>query len=190
MHSHDSRARSAICLGAAIRLNLPVVLLALLLTATTGHSFTALYAFGDSLSDTGRNPAPAPSYFNGRFSNGPLWVEYLSTSFGLAYNPSNNFAVAGSTTSNLLSQVAGVSASPSLKSALFTLESGANDFVANIDLGSNDLAWSAVIASAVANTTNAVAVLYTKGAREVLVGNLLNIGQTPLFSTLPADEVV
>ena len=56
-------------------------------------------------------------------------------------------------------------------------------------MGSNDLAWSSVISNTVANLTNAVGVLYTNGAREILVGNLLNIGQTPLFSTLPSDEV-
>ena len=50
------------------------VWLALFLPATTGYSFTALYVFGDSLSDTGRSPAPAPLYFNGRYSYGPLWV--------------------------------------------------------------------------------------------------------------------
>lgn len=44
-------------------------------------------AFGDSLSDNGNltenvpsflNPASAPGYFKGRFSNGPTWVELLS----------------------------------------------------------------------------------------------------------------
>ena len=84
----------------------PAVLLALFLTATTGYSFTALYSFGDSLTDTGRTPpSPPSSYFNGRYSNGPLWVEYLSAQLGLSYNASNNFAVSGSTTSNLLSQI-------------------------------------------------------------------------------------
>jgi hypothetical protein len=37
----------------------PLVLLAfLLLAATTSYSFTALYAFGDSISDTARHRAP------------------------------------------------------------------------------------------------------------------------------------
>src|ERR1700720_1020420 len=76
---------------AIARISFTAVLLALCLAATTGYSFTALYAFGDSLSDTGRNPAPGPSYYNGRYSNGPLWVEYLSAQLGLTYNSSNNF---------------------------------------------------------------------------------------------------
>jgi hypothetical protein len=110
----------------------PVVGLVLLLTATTGWSFTALYVFGDSLSDTGNNPAPAPSYYNGRYSNGPLWVEYLSADLGLPYNASNNFAESGSTTADLASQIAGVAPSANLPSALFTVESGGNDFIANV----------------------------------------------------------
>jgi drug/metabolite transporter (DMT)-like permease/transposase len=44
--------------------------------------FTQIVAFGDSLSDTGDLlAARGPSdrwYFEGRFSNGPVWVEYLA----------------------------------------------------------------------------------------------------------------
>ena len=41
-------------------------------------AYDALYAFGDSLTDTGREPAEPVLHYNGRWSNGPLWVEYLS----------------------------------------------------------------------------------------------------------------
>ena len=95
-----------------------LILLTLLLLARSGGAFTALYVFGDSLSDTGRSPAtPSTNYFNGRFSNGPLWVEYLSADLGIPYNPSNNFAVSGTTTADLLAQIAGVPASTNLDSA-------------------------------------------------------------------------
>ena len=55
-------------------------------------AYDALYAFGDSLTDTGREPAEPVLHYNGRWSNGPLWVEYLSERLGFAYNPSNNYA--------------------------------------------------------------------------------------------------
>ncbi len=58
--------------------------------------FSAIYVFSDSLSDQGNifnitggsvNPTkaipPSPPYFNGRFSNGPLWVDYLGQNLGL-----------------------------------------------------------------------------------------------------------
>lgn len=50
--------------------------------------FGNIVAFGDSLTHNGNLYAateatggipPAPSYSNGRFSNGPVWVEYLAT---------------------------------------------------------------------------------------------------------------
>jgi hypothetical protein len=43
--------------------------------------FTGLYAFGDSLTDTGNLPTEfqlPPPYFDGRRSNGILWVEKLA----------------------------------------------------------------------------------------------------------------
>jgi phospholipase/lecithinase/hemolysin len=58
--------------------------------------FSAMYVFGDSLSDQGNifnltggsvNPTqatpPSPPYFNGRYSNGPNWVDYLGQNLGL-----------------------------------------------------------------------------------------------------------
>jgi phospholipase/lecithinase/hemolysin len=155
--------------------------------ASRGSTFSAYYAFGDSLSDTGRNPAtPAGSYYNGRWSNGPLWVEYLSADLGLAYNPSNNWAISGSTSSNLLSQIANVPSSPALHTALFSVLSGGNDFLNNVTLGVNDSAWALVVTDAVSNITLTVTTLYTNGAREVIVGNLPNLGQTPAFNSAPA----
>jgi phospholipase/lecithinase/hemolysin len=168
------------------RMILASVTLTLFLTASTGRSFTALYVFGDSLSDTGRNPAPATNYYDGRFCNGPLWVEYLSTNLGLVYNASNNFAVSGSTTSNLLSQVAGLPPSTNLSTGLFTVVSGGNDFLDSVNLGVNDAGWTNVITNAVINLTNAIAQLYTNGAREMIVGNLASLGHTPAFIGTPA----
>ena len=161
------------------------VCLALCLMANSGWAFSALYSFGDSLSDTGRNPAPAVSYYNGRYSNGALWVEYLATQLGLTYNPSNNLAVAGSTTADLAAEVAQVSAGPDFSGSLFTIWSGGNDFLDNATLGLNDPAWNTVIMSALQNITNAVNSLYAKGAREILVGNLPNIAQIPAANGLP-----
>lgn len=162
------------------------IFLALGLMANQSYAFSALYVFGDSLSDTGNNPAPAGSYYNGRYSNGPLWVEYLSADLGLPYNASNNFAYSGSQTSDLQSQIAGVPASPALHTALFSVLSGGNDFLDNAGLGENDAAWGMVITNAVDNITLAVTTLYTNGAREVIVGNLPNLGQIPEANGLGA----
>ncbi|KAJ3346391.1 hypothetical protein HDU83_003124 [Entophlyctis luteolus] len=46
------------------------------------HDVKTIVSFGDSISDTGNTfkllGVPQPPYWNGRFSNGPVWVEYLS----------------------------------------------------------------------------------------------------------------
>lgn len=59
-------------------------------TKASAASFDQLYVFGDSLSDTGniynatRKTYPeSPPYFEGRFSDGPLWVDYLGDQLGL-----------------------------------------------------------------------------------------------------------
>jgi phospholipase/lecithinase/hemolysin len=59
--------------------------------------FSKVYVFGDSLVDTGNvyiatsadpnDPfptfPPSPPYYNGRHSNGPLWVEVMAAELGL-----------------------------------------------------------------------------------------------------------
>jgi len=94
---------------------------ALLLTGAQGLAatspFTAIYSFGDSLSDAGNlyllslNPAngiahqPLLPYSNGRFSNGNVWTQDLANALGLGpLNPSlsplggNDYAYGGATT--------------------------------------------------------------------------------------------
>ena len=88
---------------------------AVLLSPAAAHAYSALYVFGDSLSDAGNlllatsapgspvSPQPLPPYANGQFSNGPTWVEDLSVSLGLgAEQPSllggNDYAYGGATT--------------------------------------------------------------------------------------------
>jgi phospholipase/lecithinase/hemolysin len=84
--------------------------LALLIGLATAQAdstaFSRLFVFGDSLSDTGNLYAmtggyPPPPYWNGRFSNGKLWVEYLADSLQMPIAAGDNYAVAGATTGRL-----------------------------------------------------------------------------------------
>jgi phospholipase/lecithinase/hemolysin len=110
---------------------LRVVLWATCLAATAaGAPFTSLYFFGDSLTDTGNvlegtsvlnrytfglvPQHPAAPYFDGRFSNGPVWAEYTAARLGHPNDaspagmslgwlgqvggPGNNYAVGGART--------------------------------------------------------------------------------------------
>lgn len=71
--------------------------------------FGSLFAFGDSLTDTGNlfaisagTEPPSPPYFDGRFSNGPVWIESfaprldLEIDFGTPF--AGNFAIGGAFT--------------------------------------------------------------------------------------------
>lgn len=160
--------------------------------------FSHVPTFGDSLSDTGNfyrlsGGYPPPPYFEGRFCNGPLWVEYLAAELGMNYDAMDNFAVAGATTSTinsndgagqkypgLLNEVesfinAGGASEP--ERALYVVAAGANDF--SVGLGSGASPQS-IIANGVNNTVAAVQRLRGAGARFIIVMNVPDLGVTPL----------
>lgn len=67
----------------------------------TAASFSQLYVFGDSLSDTGNSfnatgIPPSPPYYQGR-SNVPVWVDYLASELGLSAQQQTNYAFGGAT---------------------------------------------------------------------------------------------
>lgn len=155
--------------------------------------FTGVYIFGDSLSDTGNvyaatggaNP-PAP-YYDGRFSNGPTWVEQLATRHLdlAAPTPSlaggTNHAWGGAYTStegdvpSALSQVNGyVAAGGGFASTdLVILWGGANDFLSG---GVTDPAVS------VGNLSVSITALVGAGANTILVPNLPDLSDTPAIT--------
>jgi len=145
-------------------------------------SYDSLVVFGHSWTDTARNPATG-DYWKGRYSNGPLWVEYLSTNLGFAYAASKNFAVSGATSADVLkSQIPLYHATTNAVSPLFVVWAYEGDFGAVIfgDGGSglgrnltNETFWSNIVQRVVLNTSNSIAALYTKGARAVVVPNMI-----------------
>ena len=153
--------------------------------AQTGLAFAGIVSLGDSLSDTGNNPPPPGSdYYQGEWSNGPLWDQYLAEGFNV---PLHNVAFAGSQTSDLANQVtAAAGLSLDLSTNLCTLWSGANDFIQNTNLGLNDSAWNGVIHDGVANISNAVAALYARGARQFMIVNVPDLAMTPAGLQFPA----
>ncbi len=172
---------------------------ALVVSLASGQAFaySALYAFGDSLSDSGNvsvltgGTVPAAPYAPGRFSNGPVWVEVLAANLGLAANPAllggTNYAFGGavtgapfaSSTPTLSAQVnslylpsVGGAADPN---ALYVVWGGGND-VRNIGQGLNP---PLAIGNSVSNILGIVSTLAAAGAQNFLVVNLPDIGLTP-----------
>ncbi|MGL5873482.1 MAG: SGNH/GDSL hydrolase family protein [Xenococcaceae cyanobacterium] len=145
-----------------------------------------LIVFGDSLSDlgnvyqvTGKTYPPNPPYFQGRYSNGRIWIEYLSDRLNLTSTQINNFAWGGATSGitgnnlvpNLQAQIRSFSQQNRQINvdALFVLWVGANDYlqgVTNVNL-------------AIENIVSAIASLASKGAQKILVANLPDLGKLP-----------
>ena len=162
--------------------------------------FSRIVVFGDSLSDIGNfyrltgGALPPPPYENGRFSNGPLWIEYLADDLGMQLFPSDDYAVAGATTSHLNSNdgvlglnypglqdeiaqfLAGQQAAVADPDALYTIWAGANDFFVALQSGERP---GNLIANGVNNTIVAVQQLWDAGARHLLVVNAPDLGITP-----------
>jgi phospholipase/lecithinase/hemolysin len=154
--------------------------------APGAKAYDHIYAFGDSLSDTGNVPAPAPDYFDGRYSNGKLWIEYLSPKLGFSYRPTNNHAQADSPTATVLQQTKDFSPSGDLKESLFVLWGGGVDFINAAPIGFNDSAWADVVNGAINNLSNAVSVLTVKGALAIVVPNVIDMTRSPGGSVLPS----
>jgi phospholipase/lecithinase/hemolysin len=159
----------------------------------SAQNYDDIYVFGDSFSDPGNvfnftNGAipPNPTYFNGRFSNGPIWVEYLASELGLTFNPNNNFAFGGATTGtdNL-----GLSFLPGLKqeindftttnnsanpNALYIIWAGTNDYLEYFYGNTPNPTES------VSNLSSAITSLADVGAENILVVNLPDLGKFPV----------
>ncbi len=145
-------------------------------------NYTALYVFGDSFAATSGGP-----YCGGKWSNGPMWPELLSTNLGFAYQPRNNCAVGGTTSAQILSQARSLPAPTNAASALFVVCLGNNDFGSSWPIAS-DLIWSNVTRAAVLNWSNSVAACYQKGARTVVALNFLDFNLSPALARAVSDH--
>jgi phospholipase/lecithinase/hemolysin len=158
-------------------------------------TFKHIYIFGDSLSDTGNffkanggtRPASLP-YYSGRFSNGPLWEEYLAEWFLVPTTQLNNFAMAGAS-SGLYSSYVTDPQSPLYRTGLL---SQVRQFIADntatepedlfiIWAGLNDYAGKAQqpTSEVIDNITAAVRQLVGSGAENILIVNLPDLGALP-----------
>jgi len=162
----------------------------LVFSAQQPEPINELYVFGDSLSDvgtvfraTGGMYPPNPTYFQGRYSNGRVWVEYLADKLHLSSRQTNNFACGGATTGSggnslvpgLLTQVQSFTQTHQQTNphALYVLWAGANDYLQGVSRATVP----------VENVTEAIASLAGVGAKKILVANLPDLGQLPSTRT-------
>ena len=185
---------------------------ATLVAAPAQAAYTSLTVFGDSLSDTGNifaitgGTLPVAPYLPGRFSNGPVWVETLAQGLGLPgaagavlQNAGLNFAFGGARTGvannppGVLAQVGGLWA-PSNPTAdpngLYVVVGGGNDMRDARDGASTPASRQAAAAAAASNIAQSVGLLASRGARNVLISTLPDLGNTPeaVFLGLVAES--
>jgi phospholipase/lecithinase/hemolysin len=173
--------------------------------ALAAPPYSAIYSFGDSLSDVGNvydgQGIPYAPYSNGRFSNGPNWLDDLSAKLGLgavtaSSTGGHDFAWGGAVTGypgtdnpvfpfpipTLGDQVSKFLMSPvtSPSTALYTFSIGANDLfgmLADPNLDPADIPTD--IAGAAAAVGSAAADLAQAGATSLLLFDVPNLGLVP-----------
>jgi phospholipase/lecithinase/hemolysin len=167
--------------------------------------FERLVVFGDSLSDNGNafalDPSsfqpPTPPYFMGRFSNGPIWVDYFPsvarsvahfgtvTAFFAAQHPNGHatdFAIGGATSGQLNLQIGAYVTSLGGQRApgdLCVIWIGANDFAAGLAAGSLDPR------ATVENIRAGIDQLSSAGVKTFIVINIPDIALTPQVKAVP-----
>lgn len=185
--------------------NVRTIFLLVLILAVPGFAQAAAYsqlvAFGDSLSDTGNvfavTGTPVPPYYDGNYSNGPVWVDRLAQMLGLPQpmasqtpllpvNMGTNYAWGGARTTitsngipSTQTQVAtylgevGGAADPN---ALYTILTGGNDINGfnGTSYGFPQLAADGMAVALLAND------LALAGAQHILVLNVPDLGLAPI----------
>ncbi|HWQ88071.1 autotransporter domain-containing protein [Brevundimonas sp.] len=173
-------------------------------SAASAQSYGRLVVFGDSLSDNGNLYAisgqpTSPPYFQGRFSNGPVFTELLGFSAGrytagAPVTGSVNYAFGGARTDSSASP-------PGMRNQLLAY-TGAGGTFGSTDLvsilgGANNIFQAVPAAGASANPTGVIRPVAlaaaadinfivnnvaTAGAGTILVSNLPNLALTPQFN--------
>ncbi len=177
------------------RLFFQLAALCILLLPVLGSAATIdkIFVFGDSLSDNGNLYAlthgntPKYPYWNGRFSNGPVWVEDLAKDLGMPASDLDDYAFGGAQTRggffpSVSRQIDTFDYrySKADPKALYIIWVGANDVIFH----SHDPLFLAD--QHVLNIMSAVDNLHERGAHIFLIVNLPAIDKTPLAHTLDA----
>ncbi|GLS01459.1 lipase/esterase [Brevundimonas denitrificans] len=175
-------------------------------SAASAQTYNRLVVFGDSLSDngnlyaaTGNTQPTSPPYFQGRFSNGPVFTELLGfnagrSAAGAPRTGSINYAYGGARTDSSAFP-------PGMRNQLLQYTGGGGTFGAN-DLvsilgGANNIFQAVPAASVSPNPTGAIQPVALAaaadinfivnsvagaGAGTILVSNLPNLALTPQFN--------
>jgi phospholipase/lecithinase/hemolysin len=161
-------------------------------------TYDSLYVFGDSYCDVGNiyaatgGAVPAAPYYNGRFSNGPIWLDHVAGFLGVPLTASllggTDFAFGGAWVTapqpipggfipsvpqqvGLYLQQHGGKADPK---ALYVIEGGGNDILGTTTGTPNALAYQIAV-----GIVESEQMLRQAGAKHFVIPNLFNVGILP-----------
>lgn len=146
--------------------------------------FSSLYVFGDSLSATADNPAPAPAqyFYQKRDSNGRIWVEVLAQRQGLAFDASKNTSHYDYSSAQLAADIATFNPPPDVSTALFIVwvcNADTFDAAQNHD---TPLQWTLANTTSQSNYLLIITSLYAKGVRNLVLPNAVDISKIPAYN--------
>lgn len=158
--------------------------------------FSSFTVLGDSLSDNGNTYAasggtvpPSPPYFEGRYSDGPVWNESILAEFAAAGLPAVNLAYGGARAVPNADQIPDLP-QQAAAAGLAKLWTGAEDLV-SVWAGANDAfatigtpVQKALVEAAADTVVATVAGMALAGVENVLVFTLPDLGETPLYRLL------
>lgn len=183
------------------RLKYVVVLILCFAALASGSVFTSVVVFGDSLSDNGNlfraSVLPAPPYWQGRSSNGPVAVENLAQSLNaglidLAWSGATtgigNHLDGGNPVSigtfglpgMQLEYLGSKGSVPTGANTLFVVWGGADDLLSPAP---QDGSPAAVLQRSIGDIDSIVKGLLHDGAQHILVPGMPDLGLTPYFSS-------
>jgi phospholipase/lecithinase/hemolysin len=182
------------------------------LVASPAQAYLSVYAFGDSLSDTGHSLAAPPGTPGGRVTNGPVAVEYMASAMGATlYSYATSGATSGLSNSDYAAghpfEFTGVQSQVATHLAgsggaadalgLYVVQGGGNDILnllPALATAGTDAEVEALVSAAastlIMNMTDAVATLVGAGAHNFLLPLLPDIGASPAVQDADVSALV
>jgi outer membrane lipase/esterase len=162
-------------------------------------AYDSLIVFGDSYCDVGNifaathGAEPPPPYYDGRFSNGPIWLDHVAGFLGVPFKASQlggtDYAFGGAWVT-MPQSITGGGTIPSVPEqvglyllqhggkadpqALYVLEGGGNDILGTTSGSPEALGYQIAL-----GITGSELLLRQAGARHFVIPNLFNVGLLP-----------
>ena len=155
------------------------------MAASVAEDYSSFWVMGASHADTGKSSL-GPPYYNNRYSDGPIWVDYFTDQFDAFVKPSGNVAHGGAAALTNADAIPDMAAQAGLLRTISAGLTGARPLIA-IWFGGNDVSGASGTGAADTVATQAVTQIVDQAmglldvASDFLILNLHHVNETPLF---------